>query len=36
MRSVLAQWFECKVAFDKIMENGLQKTVTEKYVVKES
>ncbi len=33
MRPVLAQWFECKVAFDKIMEDGLQKTVTEKYVV---
>ena len=33
MRPVSAQWFECKVAFDKIMEDGLQKTVTEKYVV---
>ena len=33
MRSRTAQWFECKVAFDKIMEDGLQKTVTEKYVV---
>ena len=33
MRSITAQWFECMVAFDKMQENGLQKTVTEKYVV---
>lgn len=33
MTTKTSQWFECKVAFDKIMEDGLQKRVTEKYVV---
>lgn len=33
MRSRTSQWFECKIAFDKVMEDGLQKKVTEKYVV---
>ena len=33
MRSRTATWFECKIAFEKVMENGLQKKVTEKYVV---
>ena len=33
MRSRTAQWFECKIAFEKVMEDGLQKKVTEKYVV---
>ena len=33
MRSVTATWFECKIAFEKVMEDGLQKKVTEKYVV---
>ena len=26
-------WFECKVSFEKIMENGAQKKVTEPYLV---
>ena len=26
-------WFECKVKFDKMMEDGVQKTVTESYLV---
>lgn len=27
------QWFECKVKYDKMMETGAQKTVTEPYLV---
>jgi len=26
-------WFECKVSYDKTMENGMQKKVTEPYLV---
>lgn len=26
-------WFQCKVSYDKIMENGMQKKVTEPYLV---
>jgi len=26
-------WFECKVAYEKMMENGVQKKVTEPYLV---
>lgn len=26
-------WFECKVRYDKTMENGMQKKVTEPYLV---
>ncbi|MDR3137810.1 MAG: DUF4494 domain-containing protein [Tannerellaceae bacterium] len=26
-------WFECKVSFDKMMENGMLKKVTEPYLV---
>lgn len=26
-------WFECKVSFEKVMENGMQKKVTEPYLV---
>jgi hypothetical protein len=26
-------WFECKVKYDKMMENGVQKPVTEPYLV---
>ena len=33
MRSITANWFECKVAFDRVMEDGTQKSVTEKYVL---
>ena len=29
----MANWFECKVRYDKLMETGLQKTVTEPYLV---
>lgn len=25
-------WFECKIRYEKIMENGLQKKVSEKYL----
>jgi hypothetical protein len=33
MRQIQATWFECKVRYEKVMENGLQKKVTEQYVV---
>ena len=33
MRSRTAQWFECKVRYEKVQEDGLQKKVTEQYVV---
>lgn len=26
-------WFECKVSYEKVMENGIQKRVTEPYLV---
>lgn len=26
-------WFECKIRYDKVMENGMQKKVTELYIV---
>ena len=26
-------WFECKIRYEKVMEDGLQKKVTEQYVV---
>lgn len=29
----MANWFECKAQFDKMMENGLLKKVTEPYLV---
>ncbi len=29
----MATWFECKVKYDKLMENGQQKAVTEPYLV---
>ena len=29
----MAQWFECKVRFDKLMANGMQKKVNEPYMV---
>ncbi|HIX44984.1 MAG TPA: DUF4494 domain-containing protein [Candidatus Barnesiella excrementipullorum] len=29
----MANWFECKVKYDKMLENGLQKKVTEPYLV---
>ena len=33
MRSRTAEWFECKIRYEKVMEDGLQKKVTESYVV---
>ncbi len=33
MRSRTAEWFICKIRYDKVMEDGLQKKVTEQYVV---
>ncbi len=33
MRSRTAEWFECRIRYEKVMEDGLQKKVTENYVV---
>ena len=33
MRARTANWFECKIAYEKVMEDGLQKKVSENYVV---
>ena len=33
MRSKKAQWFECKIKYEKVMEDGLQKQVVEQYAV---
>lgn len=33
MEARTAQWFECKIKYEKTMEDGLQKSVTEQYVV---
>lgn len=33
MRSRTANWFLCKIRYEKTMEDGLQKKVTETYVV---
>mgnify|MGYP002868283576 CR=1 FL=1 len=33
MRSRTAKWFECKIHYEKTMEDGLQKKVTETYTV---
>ena len=33
MRSRITSWFETKVRYEKDMENGMQKFVTEQYVV---
>ena len=33
MRSRTADWFECKIRYEKTMEDGLQKKVLETYVV---
>lgn len=30
---MINNWFECKVRYDKTMENGMQKKVTEPYLV---
>ena len=29
----MANWFECKVKYDKMMENGVVKTVNEPYLI---
>jgi len=33
MRSRTAEWFECKIRYEKTGEDGMQKKVTESYVV---
>jgi hypothetical protein len=33
MRSRTANWFLCKIRYDKVMDDGLQKKVVEQYVV---
>ena len=33
MRSKTANWFICKISYNKMMEDGLRKKVTETYVV---
>lgn len=33
MRSRTTTWFECKIRYEKMMEDGMQKKVTEGYVV---
>jgi len=33
MRSRSGQWFECKIQYEKTMEDGLQKKITESYVI---
>lgn len=30
---MLHTWFECKIRYEKVMENGMQKKVTEPYLV---
>ena len=27
-------WFECKIRYEKVMENGMNKKVTEPYLVR--
>lgn len=33
MKTITAQWFECTVAYTKVQDNGLEKKVSETYVV---
>ncbi len=33
MKTITAQWFECKIRYDKVMDDGLEKQVTESFVV---
>ena len=33
MRTKTATWFECRVKYVKVMDDGMQKSVTEQYVV---
>ena len=29
----MASWFECKISYHKVLENGLQKKVTDPFIV---
>lgn len=29
----MSNWFECKISYEKMMENGMQRKVTEPYLV---
>ena len=31
--NIMQNWFECKVSYEKMLENGIQKKVTEPYLV---
>ncbi len=33
MRSRTSTWFECKISYDKVMDDGIEKKVTQIYVV---
>lgn len=33
MRNITANWFECKIRYEKMQDDGTQKNVTELYVV---
>lgn len=33
MRSKTSTWYECKIKYDKMQEDGTQKSVTEQYVL---
>ena len=33
MRSRTDQWFECKIQYEKTMEDGLQKKVVDAYTI---
>ena len=33
MKAISAQWFVCKIRYKKVMEDGVQKRVTESYVI---
>ena len=33
MKSITSEWFECKIRYEKIMDDGLQKKVTELYTI---
>ena len=33
MRTRTAQWFECRIKYEKVMDDGLQKKVSENYVI---
>ena len=30
---MMHNWFECKIRYEKVMENGMNKKVTEPYLV---